>query len=83
MLDQALTRLDAAALPLGLDADILEELKYPRETTKVHLVIRMDDGAGKSFMACCLKCLWRICMHALSRFPRPIGAHGTQQLLFS
>jgi hypothetical protein len=80
MLDQALTRLDAAARRLGLDTDILEELKCPRETTKVRPMIRMDDGLRKSFMACCrLGRLWRTYMRALSRFARPIGAHGTQQ----
>lgn len=51
MLDQALTRLDEAAKHLELDADVLEKLQYPRETTKVRLMIRMDDGSRKSFMA--------------------------------
>ena len=51
MLDQALTRLDEAARHLDLDADVLEKLKYPRETTKVRLMIRMDDGSLRVFEA--------------------------------
>ena len=51
MLDPALTRLDEAARHLQIDGDVLERLKYPRETTKVRLMIRMDDGSRKSFLA--------------------------------
>ena len=68
MLDQALTRLDEAARHLDLDADVLEKLKYPRETTKVRLMIRMDDGSRKSFMA------WR-CRYDDTRDPTK-GSYG-------
>ena len=66
MLDQALTRLDDAARHLALDADVLEKLKYPRETTKTRLMIRMDDGSRKSFMA------WR-CRYDDTRGPTKGG----------
>jgi glutamate dehydrogenase (NADP+) len=64
--DQALMRLDDAAKYLDLDADVLEKLKYPRETTKVRLMIRMDDGSRKSFMA------WR-CRYDDTRGPTKGG----------
>ena len=66
MLDQALIRLDDAAQHLTLDADVLEKLKYPRETTKTRLLIRMDDGSRKSFMA------WR-CRYDDTRGPTKGG----------
>ena len=66
MLDQALTRLDDAACHLKLDRDVLEKLKYPRETTKTRLLIRMDDGSRKSFMA------WR-CRYDDTRGPTKGG----------
>lgn len=64
--DQALMRLDDAAKYLDIDADVLEKLKYPRETTKVRLMIRMDDGSRKSFMA------WR-CRYDDTRGPTKGG----------
>lgn len=66
MLDQALTRLDDAAKHVALDADVLEKLKYPRETTKVRLMIRMDDGSRRSFLA------WR-CRYDDTRGPTKGG----------
>ena len=51
ILDSALTRLDEAARHVQIDSDVLEKLKYPRETMKVRLLIRMDDGSRKSFVA--------------------------------
>jgi len=66
MLDQALIRLDEAARHLDLDPDVLEKLKYPRETTKVRLMIRLDDGSRKSFMA------WR-CRYDDTRGPTKGG----------
>jgi glutamate dehydrogenase (NADP+) len=45
LLGHALVRLDEAAAHLNIDADVIEKLKYPRETTKVRLMIRMDDGS--------------------------------------
>jgi len=66
LLDQALTRLDEAAGHLKLDPDVLEKLKYPRETTKIRLLIRMDDGSRKSFLA------WR-CRYDDTRGPTKGG----------
>ncbi len=66
MLDQALVHLEDAARHLNLDGDVLEKLKYPRETTKVRLMIRMDDGSRKSFMA------WR-CRYDDTRGPTKGG----------
>ncbi|GGG49011.1 glutamate dehydrogenase [Caldovatus sediminis] len=66
ILDRALTRLDEAARHLRVDGDVLERLKYPRETTKVRLMIRMDDGSRKSFLA------WR-CRHDDTRGPTKGG----------
>ncbi|MBX6742404.1 MAG: Glu/Leu/Phe/Val dehydrogenase [Acetobacteraceae bacterium] len=66
ILDLALTRLEEAARHLQLDSDVLERLKYPRETTKVRLMIRMDDGSRKSFLA------WR-CRYDDTRGPTKGG----------
>jgi glutamate dehydrogenase (NADP+) len=66
MLDLALIRLDDAAGHLKIDNDVLEKLKYPRETTKVRLMIRMDDGSRKSFLA------WR-CRYDDTRGPTKGG----------
>ncbi|MGS1094489.1 Glu/Leu/Phe/Val family dehydrogenase [Aquamicrobium terrae] len=65
-LDSALIRLDEAARHLNVDADVIEKLKYPRETTKVRLMIRMDDGSRKSFLA------WR-CRYDDTRGPTKGG----------
>ena len=66
LLDRALTRLDEAASHLQIDHDVIEKLKYPRETTKVRLMIRMDDGSRKSFLA------WR-CRYDDTRGPTKGG----------
>ena len=66
MLEQALVRLDQAAQHLTVDADVLEKLKFPRETIQVRLIIRMDDGSRKSFMA------WR-CRYDDTRGPTKGG----------
>lgn len=66
LLDRALTRLDEAASHLRIDADVIEKLKYPRETTKMRLMIRMDDGSRKSFLA------WR-CRYDDTRGPTKGG----------
>ena len=66
MLDDALVRLDAAAAHLTIDPDVIEKLKFPRETTKVRLMIRMDDGSRKSFLA------WR-CRYDDTRGPTKGG----------
>ena len=66
LLDLALTRLDEAASHLQIDPDVIEKLKYPRETTKMRLMIRMDDGSRKSFLA------WR-CRYDDTRRPTKGG----------
>ncbi|RDE09627.1 Glu/Leu/Phe/Val family dehydrogenase [Pelagibacterium lacus] len=65
-LDRALTRLEEAAAQLNIDPDVTEKLKYPRETTKTRLLIRMDDGSRKSFLA------WR-CRYDDTRGPTKGG----------
>ncbi len=66
LLDNALVRLDEAAAHLNIDADVIEKLKYARETTKARLMIRMDDGSRKSFLA------WR-CRYDDTRGPTKGG----------
>ena len=66
LLDRALIRLEAAASHLQIDPDVIEKLKYPRETTKMRLMIRMDDGSRKSFLA------WR-CRYDDTRGPTKGG----------
>ena len=66
LLDHALVRLDAASKHLNVDPDVIEKLKYARETTKVRLMIRMDDGSRKSFLA------WR-CRYDDTRGPTKGG----------
>ena len=66
LLDRALVRLDEAASHVEIDPDVVEKLKYPRETAKVRLLIRMDDGSRKSFLA------WR-CRYDDTRGPTKGG----------
>lgn len=66
LLDVALVRLDDAARHIQIDPDVIEKLKYPRETTKARLTIRMDNGARKSFLA------WR-CRYDDTRGPTKGG----------
>jgi glutamate dehydrogenase (NADP+) len=66
LLDHALVRLDDAAKHLTIDPDVIEKLKFARETTKVRLMIRMDDGSRKSFLA------WR-CRYDDTRGPTKGG----------
>ncbi len=66
LLDRALIRLEQAASHLQIDPDVIEKLKYPRETTKTRLLIRMDDGSRKSFLA------WR-CRYDDTRGPTKGG----------
>ena len=66
LLDHALVRLDEAAAHLNIDPDVIEKLKFARETTKVRLMIRMDDGSRKSFLA------WR-CRYDDTRGPTKGG----------
>jgi glutamate dehydrogenase (NADP+) len=66
LLSRALSRLDEAATHICVDADVIEKLKYPRETIKMRLLIRMDDGSRKSFLA------WR-CRYDDTRGPTKGG----------
>ena len=66
LLETALVRLDEAAKHINVDADVIEKLKFARETTKVRLMIRMDDGSRKSFLA------WR-CRYDDTRGPTKGG----------
>jgi glutamate dehydrogenase (NADP+) len=66
LFEHALQRLDEAARHLNVDQDVIEKLKFPRETTKVRLMIRMDDGSRKSFVA------WR-CRYDDTRGPTKGG----------
>ncbi|WP_140984109.1 Glu/Leu/Phe/Val family dehydrogenase [Asticcacaulis tiandongensis] len=66
LFDRALERLDEAARFLNVDADVIEKLKYPQETTKARLVVRMDDGSRRSFLA------WR-CRYDDTRGPTKGG----------
>jgi Glutamate dehydrogenase/leucine dehydrogenase len=66
LLEQALVRLDEAARHISVDPDVIEKLKYARETTKARLMIRMDDGSRKSFVA------WR-CRYDDTRGPTKGG----------
>lgn len=65
-LEQALVRLDDAAQYLNIDPDVIEKLKFPRETTQARLMIRMDDGSRKSFLS------WR-CRYDDTRGPTKGG----------
>ena len=66
LLVHALVRLDDAAAHLNIDPDVVEKLKYARETTQARLMIRMDDGSRKSFLA------WR-CRYDDTRGPTKGG----------
>ena len=66
LLAHALVRLDEAAAHVSIDPDVIEKLKFARETTKVRLMIRMDDGSRKSFLA------WR-CRYDDTRGPTKGG----------
>ncbi|MEN5275650.1 Glu/Leu/Phe/Val dehydrogenase [Brucella sp. TWI432] len=66
ILESALVRLDEAASHINIDPDVIEKLKYARETMKVRLMIRMDDGSRKSFLA------WR-CRYDDTRGPTKGG----------
>jgi glutamate dehydrogenase (NADP+) len=66
MLSHALTRLDEAARHLEVDQEVLEKLRYPKETLTSRLTIRMDDGSRRSFVA------WR-CRYDDTRGPTKGG----------
>lgn len=66
LLTGALSRLDEAAKHVEVDAEVLEKLKYPKETLSVRLSVRMDDGSRRSFPA------WR-CRYDDTRGPTKGG----------
>jgi glutamate dehydrogenase (NADP+) len=51
---------------LNVDQDVIEKLKYPKETMKARLMVRMDDGSRRSFLA------WR-CRYDDTRGPTKGG----------
>ncbi|PWC44246.1 Glu/Leu/Phe/Val dehydrogenase [Azospirillum sp. TSO22-1] len=66
LLSGALSRLDEAAKHVDVDSEVLEKLKYPKETLSVRLSVRMDDGSRRSFPA------WR-CRYDDTRGPTKGG----------
>ncbi|MGQ9371469.1 Glu/Leu/Phe/Val family dehydrogenase [Azospirillum sp. A39] len=66
LLTGALSRLDEAARYVEVDAEVLEKLKYAKETLSVRLSVRMDDGSRRSFPA------WR-CRYDDTRGPTKGG----------
>ena len=66
LLAGALSRLDEAAKHIDVDSEVLEKLKYPKETLSVRLSVRMDDGSRRSFPA------WR-CRYDDTRGPTKGG----------
>lgn len=66
ILSGALTRLEAASQHVHIDPDVLEKLRYPKETLSARLMIRMDDGSRRSFLA------WR-CRYDDTRGPTKGG----------
>ncbi len=51
LFSKARSRLDEAARYIKTHPDILEKLRYPKETLAANLLVRMDDGSRKSFKA--------------------------------
>lgn len=66
MLKGALSRLDEAARYTRVEAEVLEKLRYPKEVLSARLLIRMDDGSRRSFLA------WR-CRYDDTRGPTKGG----------
>lgn len=66
LLSGALSRLDEAAKYVEVDSEVLEKLKYAKETLSVRLSVRMDDGSRRSFPA------WR-CRYDDTRGPTKGG----------
>ena len=44
-------RLDDAARYLDIEREVIEQLRYPKETLAATLLVRMDDGSRKGFKA--------------------------------
>ncbi|MFP6756646.1 MAG: Glu/Leu/Phe/Val dehydrogenase [Alphaproteobacteria bacterium] len=66
MFQAARTRLDEAAKYLDIHEDVMEQLRYPKETLAATLSIRMDDGSVRSFKS------WR-CRYNDTRGPTKGG----------
>ena len=66
MLAHALTRLDDAARHIEVHPEVIEKLRHPKETLSTRLMIRMDDGSRRSFVA------WR-CRYDDTRGPTKGG----------
>ncbi len=66
MLNHALKRLDDAAQHTEVHPEVLEKLRHPKETLSTRLMIRMDDGSRRSFIA------WR-CRYDDTRGPTKGG----------
>lgn len=49
LFSKARKRLKAAAKHLDVDREIIEKLRYPKETLAASVVIRMDDGSRRVF----------------------------------
>jgi glutamate dehydrogenase (NADP+) len=63
---KARKRLKEAAKHLDVHRDVIEKLKYPKETLAATLLVRMDDGSRKAFKA------WR-CRYDDTRGPTKGG----------
>ena len=63
---KARKRLKLAARELGVHRDVIEKLKYPKETLAATLMVRMDDGSRRAFKA------WR-CRYDDTRGPTKGG----------
>ena len=59
-------RLDDAARYLDIEREVIEQLRYPKETLAATLLVRMDDGSRKAFKA------WR-CRYDDTRGPTKGG----------
>ncbi len=66
MFTKARKRLKQAAKHLDIHPDVIEQLKYPKETLASSLIVRMDDGSVKAFKA------WR-CRYNDTRGPTKGG----------
>ncbi len=66
MFTKARKRLKQAAKHLDIHPDVIEQLKYPKETLAASLIVRMDDGSVKAFKA------WR-CRYNDTRGPTKGG----------
>src|SRR5690554_1352051 len=66
MLQGALSHLDEAAQYTDIHPEVLEKLRYPKEMLTARLLVRMDNGSRRSFLA------WR-CRYDDTRGPTKGG----------